>query len=251
MHESLRAIFFDLDNTLLDHTGAARSAFAEIHGRYDLFSSIPLGRLFEQWIMVNDRYWHDYSAGLLTPAELKVGRLRALAAWACNETGTADAAAAQVEEMSRFYLDRLVAASAPYDGVIRLLEGLRGRYQLGIISNGFTEVQRGRLRLAALDAYFDHIILSEEVGAPKPDLRIFGAALESAGVAASESLYIGDNFLYDICGASRAGMATIWFNPDGLEHPATSSELRPGDIVRSIPDLARLLGVPFDLTSLS
>lgn len=245
--ETLRAIFFDLDNTLLDHTSAAREAMRHVHGHYgDLFQGLPFDRVFEEWVAINDRFWSDYSAGLLSPAQLKVERLRALTAWSRNQCGLDEHChETLVEEMSERYLGRVVSGSAAYDGVVRMLEGLRGRYILGVISNGFTDVQLGRLRSTGLDTYFDHIILSEDVGLSKPDPRIFHLALEAAGAAASETLYIGDNFLYDIGGASRAGLGTIWFNRSGAAAPSVIPEIHPGAVAGSIPELARLLGVPF------
>lgn len=247
VRETLRAIFFDLDNTLLDHTSVAREAMRRVHGQYgDLFQGLPFDRVFEEWVVINDRFWSDYSAGLLSPTQLRIERLRALTDWSRQECGLeVQGHDTPVEEISEHYLSHIITDSTAYEGVVRMLEELRGRYILGVISNGFTDVQLGRLRSTGLDTYFDHVILSEDVGLSKPDPRIFHLALEAAGTAASETLYIGDNFLYDIGGASRAGLATIWFNRSGAVPPTVVPDIHPDAVAGSISELARLLGVPF------
>lgn len=203
--------------------------------------------MYAEWAAINDRYWHRYAAGELSPLELRGGRMRALEAWAAGRSGrTSDEGAA--DELNRLYAALLAGCSRPYDGVIAMLEGLRGVVPLGIISNGFADIQRARLASSGLDRFFDHIILSEEVGWRKPDLRIFRVALDAAGTAPEETLYIGDTFLYDIRGASLAGFRTIWFDPESSEQSTSFPEIRPDAVARSIPDLAALLGLSPDLS---
>lgn len=171
----------------------------------------------------------------------------ALSAWAAGHaSGVPDEGV--VDELNRLYPEAMARTTLPYDGVIPMLQGLQGRYRLGIISNGFPDIQRARLHSAGLYQFFDHIIISEEIGARKPDLRIFQAALDAAGTLPGETLYIGDNFLYDIRGASLAGLRTIWFDPGPGDQPTFFPEIRPEAVARSIPDLAALLGVSPDLS---
>jgi putative hydrolase of the HAD superfamily len=80
--------------------------------------------------------------------------------------------------------------------------------RLAIISNAFPN-QRVKLRGLDLEKYFENIILSSEVGFPKPDRRIFEVALAKLGVAPEESLYVGDSYEKDIVGAKNAGMKAV------------------------------------------
>jgi HAD superfamily hydrolase (TIGR01549 family) len=154
------------------------------------------------------------------------------------------------EMLRDLYMERYMAGGTLYEGVIPLLDALRGRYTLGIVSNGFTEAKQAHLRRTGLDRYFDLMILSEDLGIHKPDPGIFQAALDAAGVTAREALFIGDSFYFDIHGAWQAGIPAIWYNPHGNEPPADLPEVRPVAVVRSIDELARLLGVSLDSSPL-
>jgi len=89
------------------------------------------------------------------------------------------------------------------------LAGLKKKgMRLAVISNAFPN-QRQKLRGLDIEGYFEDIILSSEVGFPKPDRRIFEVALAKLGVAPEESLYVGDSYEKDIIGAKNAGMKTV------------------------------------------
>ncbi len=248
IRSAIGAIFFDLDNTLLDHSAGARAALSALCNRYPaLFKGLTFDQVHDAFILINERYWQSYAAGTLMQEDLTLGRMRDLIGWATMQTGRA-AADISAAALNRLYIAELTQATVAYDGVVPMLEALRTRYQLGVISNGFMEVQRGRLRAAGIDRLFDHSIFSDQIGAHKPDPRIFHAALECSGTSAGETLYIGDNFVYDIRGASLAGLGTVWFNPSSSEQPAGVSEICPDAVVRSISDLATLLGVSLHLS---
>jgi putative hydrolase of the HAD superfamily len=103
---------------------------------------------------------------------------------------------------------------------LEVLNYLRPKYRLHIITNGFREVQEGKLRISGLNRYFECIITSEEAGYMKPDIRIFEYALRCARAIPEKSLMIGDDFLVDIEGAKAAGMeqALILWRPLNNNH---------------------------------
>ena len=88
-------------------------------------------------------------------------------------------------------------------------------YKIGIISNGFYEVQYNKLRSSDIEHLIDVVVLSDDIGINKPDRRIFDHALRKAGATAEESIIIGDNPDADIYGAKSAGWRTIYFNRKG------------------------------------
>ena len=105
-----------------------------------------------------------------------------------------------------------------------LLEALRERgLRLGVVANAWPEPARlTRRRIAELGVAerVDAIVLADEVGARKPDPRIFAAALQALGVGPGEALYVGDRLDVDVLGASRAGLTTVqamWFTADTAE----------------------------------
>lgn len=122
--------------------------------------------------------------------------------------------------------------------VPEVLSALRGRFRLGIISNGPSDLQRYKLRLFELERNFDPIVISGEVGVAKPSVEIFRYALERAQVSAGEALYVGDSPVYDIAGAKGAGMMMAWVNRNGL--PTGNLEMKPDVMVRDLRELVRI-----------
>ena len=100
-------------------------------------------------------------------------------------------------------------------GTLELLDYLKPKYHLHLITNGFQEVQQTKLGGAGLAPYFETRTVSEEVGVKKPNPEIFRYALKKACVTPEESLMIGDEMAVDIDGARDADMDTIFFNPSG------------------------------------
>ena len=96
---------------------------------------------------------------------------------------------------------------------MEVLGYLQEKYKLHLITNGFAEVQWIKIEHSGLKPFFEHIIISEEVGTQKPDKAIFEIAMQRAGTVADECIMIGDNYNTDIVGAKAAGMDQVFFNP--------------------------------------
>ncbi|MEO6048081.1 MAG: HAD-IA family hydrolase [Candidatus Kapaibacterium sp.] len=235
--DSVDAVFFDLDETLLDYEGAVRLAIRELHG-HDICAALAEGidpdRFHSHFSAINAEHWERYAAGEITTDELRRGRMAALME-RCRDDRPIPLP--DPTEMGMIYMNGLIAASGPLDGAVELLNFLRHRFPLGFITNGFADVQLARLKFMKLDHCFAHAIYSEEVGAPKPDPAIFRAALAAAGTSAERTLYIGDNFRCDIVGALDAGLRAIWVNPGRNEIPSEYSHAMPDAIIRSIAEL--------------
>ena len=119
------------------------------------------------------------------------------------------------------------------DGAIELLNLLKDKYPLHILSNGFHEVQLVKLASSGLDVYFDHVITSEMANAKKPNPRIFQFANKKCQATADESLMIGDNLEIDVRGAVDFGWKAIHYNPSKIGHELVS--------VDSLMDISTLL----------
>jgi HAD superfamily hydrolase (TIGR01549 family) len=100
-----------------------------------------------------------------------------------------------------------------------VLEELATRASLCLITNGITEVQRGRIGKAGIAHLFRAIIISEEIGISKPDPRFFQAAARALSLRANDLLCIGDNPSTDIEGAAAAGMDACWYSRCGAPWP--------------------------------
>ncbi|OGE27664.1 hypothetical protein A3B42_02400 [Candidatus Daviesbacteria bacterium RIFCSPLOWO2_01_FULL_38_10] len=119
------------------------------------------------------------------------------------------------------------------------LEQLRGRYRLGIITNGSSDHQREKIERTGIAGFFDIIIISEEVGIGKPDTRIFNLALEQLTINPEATVLVGDSLEMDIQGARDANIRTVWIN---RSHTTTNDQKIVPDIqIHSLDELTGIL----------
>ncbi len=234
-HSSLKKyqhIFFDLDRTLWDFDAAAEVAFERIYEKYNLKSlGIPSAHEFhEVYHPLNEQLWVQYRADKITKDDLNRTRfVLPLEHYGIHDTDLAD----HLSEDYVYWSPRIVRL---VPGTMELLEYLKPKYHLHLITNGFQEVQHTKLSGSGLEPYFETLTVSEEVGVKKPNPEIFHYALRKAGAKAEDSLMIGDEMAVDIDGARAAGMDTLLFHPteDRVEGECTYE-------VRSLMEIIGLL----------
>ena len=201
-------IFFDLDRTLWDFDAAAEVAFERIYEKYNLKSlGIPSAHEFhEVYHPLNEQLWVLYRADQITKDELNRTRfLKPLEHYGIHDIELAD----HLSEDYVYWSPRIVRL---VPGTMELLDYLKPKYHLHLITNGFQEVQHTKLSGSGLEPYFETLTVSEEVGVKKPNPEIFFYALRKAHATAEESLMIGDEMAVDIDGARAAGIDQIFFN---------------------------------------
>ena len=171
---------------------------------------IPSAHEFhEVYHPLNEKLWELYRADQITKDDLNRTRfLKPLEHYGIHDIELAD----HLSEDYVYWSPRIVRL---VPGTLELLEYLKPKYHLHLITNGFQEVQHTKLSGAGLEPYFDTLTVSEEVGVKKPNPEIFRYALRKASATAEESLMIGDEMAFDIDGARAAGMDTLFFNPTG------------------------------------
>ena len=204
-------LFFDLDRTLWDFDAAAEVAFERIYEKYDLKSlGIPNAHGFhEVYHPLNEQLWVQYRANEISKDELNRTRfVLPLAHYGIHDTALAD----HLSEDYVYWSPRIVRL---VPGTMELLDYLKPKYHLHLITNGFQEVQHTKLSGSGLEAYFETLTVSEEVGVKKPNPEIFHYALQKAHATAEESLMVGDEMAVDIDGARAVGMDQILFNASG------------------------------------
>ena len=127
----------------------------------------------------------------------------------------------------------------PIQGAKVLLDSLKGRSRLGIITNGFTQLQQIRLERTGFNDYFDLLVISEQVGVAKPHPAIFDHALDLMGnPPRDEVLMVGDTLETDVLGGLNAGLHTCWFNADSK---SPSPDIIPHYEVNSLLELKEML----------
>lgn len=128
-----------------------------------------------------------------------------------------------------------------YEETFPVLDRLKGHYKLVLLTNGAPSLQNTKLEMTPqLVPYFDHIIISGDVGRGKPDPAIFEYALHKAGVTKDEAIMIGDNLMTDILGASRVGMRSVWINRDDKERTEVTPTYEITQLEELFPILAEL-----------
>jgi putative hydrolase of the HAD superfamily len=115
------------------------------------------------------------------------------------------------------------------------LEDLGRDHELALVTNGAPEVQREKLSRSGLGGHFAAIVVSGEVGAGKPDPRIFQAALDALGVPSADAIMVGDSLERDVAGARLAGVRCVWLDRDGTG--ATPGAIAPDARIRTLGEL--------------
>ena len=230
-----QAILFDVDDTLVDFQYSRRHGLRAVQALLPALAPVPL----EELELVHDEMLHaNYLrtlGGGLSDDAARVERIRGICRryhLQLDETAVLQAAAAYARAQQSNA--RLVP------GVRELLDALRGRVKLGVVTNGPSARQRGKLERFGIDpGDLDALAISEEVGATKPAPAIFAFALARLGVTPARATMIGDSWENDVLGALGSGMAAVWLNRYRLERPDTERAVE----IPSFEPLADVLGI--------
>lgn len=210
--QDIDMVWIDLDDTLIDFKGASRQALRQIYADERLDRFFPSPKAWEtSYEKHNYHLWQLYSGAQVDQATLRMERFRL----PLTEADVADEIArAMSTRMDPVYLGYLAEASVLLPGAMPLIKSLKGMgLPIGILSNGFTEVQEHKLRVTGLDKVIDIMVLSDEIGINKPNVALFDHAMKRAGQSVpSAQLMIGDNATTDIAGAISAGWNAILYD---------------------------------------
>ena len=206
-------IFFDLDRTLWDFDRNSTETLTELISRHDLSGIINnTSQFISIYHQINVKLWDLYRRGQMTKAVLRTQRFR----MSFEEFGIKDEELAK--KIGNEYLHISPSKTNLIPHSIEILEYLKSRSHLHIITNGFTDVQKNKLRNCKLEGYFDSMTSSESVGHNKPRPEIFQQALSSVQARKKESIMIGDDLEVDIAGARNFGIDQVFLNREGIEH---------------------------------
>ena len=198
-------VFFDLDHTLWDFDKNSGLTFEKIFKLNQL--DIPIDKFLKYYEPINLDYWKLYREEKIDKSSLRYRRLFDTFS-AINLTVNDDL----IDKLSEDYITYLTSYNFLFDGTIEILEYLQPKYNLHIITNGFQEVQQGKLEKAKIYQYFKTVTNSEMAGVKKPNPKIFDHALQLAKASKMQSIMIGDNYEADVLGALNIGLDAICFN---------------------------------------
>ncbi len=199
-------VYFDLDDTLLDHRHAERCALGDVVEELPALADVELEEVRQVYHRINRDLWKDYAAGTIDRDTLRVQRFAKL----LTELGVEQV---EAQSLGDRYMSRYADHWRPIPNAVEALRRIAIHIRVGLITNGFAEVQRRKLeRFPEIAQLLAATVISEEVGVMKPHPALFAAAEEEAR-SDGPVLYVGDSFHSDVVGALNAGWSAAWYQP--------------------------------------
>lgn len=186
------AVYFNLDGTLTRHDYDYPAIYRDAIDA----AGIDLTDAYEEYTNTFFNYFQDGWAYPRRQAILDILRENSI-----EDLGQSDAFAQAWEE-------REAAETTFRDGAADLVARLSDRYTVGIATNGTGSLQRAKLEQGTLTEHLDSIVVSSEIGVPKPNKDFFAVA--GAAVDADTGIVVSDDLKRDILPAKRAGFKTVW-----------------------------------------
>ena len=206
-------LLIDNDNTLMDFNAAEAKALIDVLNTYDLPTDAATVQAYHE---INDALWKALERGETTQPQLKVERFRQLLRH-LNRDGIDPAV------MGAAYAANLGNHADLLPGAEDFIRALHGKVRMALVSNGVSAIQRSRLAKCSLTPLFDAIVISEEVGAAKPDPKLLHVAMDLLGCTdKSQAVMIGDSLTADIPAAVNAGVDSIFFSLKGKTSDAAT-----------------------------
>lgn len=217
-------LLFDADDTLFHF-----DAFAGLRKMFQGYS-VDFTRVdYDVYQQLNKPLWDAYQAAAIDAYTLQTRRFDA---WA-------ERLQVSSEQLNSQFLQAMADICEPLPGAKDLVHAIKPHVNIGIITNGFTELQHVRLERTGFDAWVDVLVISEEVGIAKPHIDIFEHAFDQMKQPPRDRiLMVGDNPHSDIQGGMNAGIHTCWLNHHGLPCP---TGIEPHFEVSNLAELKQLL----------
>ncbi|MFH6998977.1 YjjG family noncanonical pyrimidine nucleotidase [Flavobacterium sp. FlaQc-57] len=218
MNTTITDVFFDLDHTLWDFDKNSEMTFDRIFK--SRFPEIKVQDFIEKYAPINQECWKLYQHDKITHQELRYNRLKF-----SFDALNVEISDEEIDQISEDYIEFLTDNNHLFDGAIEVLEYLKPKYKLHIITNGFAKVQDKKINNAQLSDYFSTITNSELAGVKKPNSIIFDYAIKVSQASKESSVMIGDCLDADVNGALNAGLDAIFFNEKNVEAPTNIKQI--------------------------
>jgi putative hydrolase of the HAD superfamily len=223
-------VFFDFDDTLWDFQKNSAVVLSTLFTEFALEKKLnaDFDNFLSTYVKVNKMLWARYERKELDKGFLRNNRL--------NETFRVFGYDNYEENLriTNLYLEKAPHGICLKDGCLEILDYLKNRYKLHIITNGFKETQFIKIDACGLRHYFTNIIICEEHGTAKPEEKVFRLAENLAGANRNECIMVGDSFESDIQGALNAGWEAIYFSDQ-------AHDLYAGNTINRLEQLKSLL----------
>ncbi|MEX0686570.1 MAG: HAD family hydrolase [Balneolales bacterium] len=215
--KNIKFIYFDIDDTLLDHKYAQKLALEELRVDSLILQDVSSQLLLETYARINSKLWVDYGKSIIDRHQLQ--RLRF------------ELTLEELELETSLYGELGTSYSKAYEqhwnwitGAENCFNEISASYDVGLLTNGFSDTQQKKVKRFNLNKSSKHIVISEDVGFLKPDSRIFAYATDLTDLDPDQILYVGDSYTSDIKGGSMFGWKTAWFTKHSEAHNYNSAD---------------------------
>jgi len=205
---TVKAVLFDLDDTLYDHLYSARQGLRGLARRYPCMQTVTLDVLEQRYSEILESTHVRLLHGELSTEQARCIRFQHL----FGSFGVSISEQQALDNYARFRQDydvscRVVSGSHELLRVLRQMD-----LPLAIVTNNMVTEQQKKLQKLKLTEYFDVVSISEEVGAVKPDPQIFLKTLDRLNLSANDVVMVGDSLTTDIAGATALNIRSVWLN---------------------------------------
>ncbi len=211
---AIKAVLFDLDDTLFDHQYSSRSGLAALMQRYDSLNQASLEELERLHMELLNELHIEVLRGKASKDDMRAERFRRIFLHYGEQVSPAI-----IQEAVMRYRQAYKNARRAIFGVVPLLQALHSRVHIAVVTNNALIEQQEKLQVCGLTSLVDTLVASGEVGSIKPEAAIFEITLQRIGCCAHEAIMIGDSWKADVMGAQGAGIEAIWFNRGRLPYP--------------------------------
>ncbi|APJ04776.1 YjjG family noncanonical pyrimidine nucleotidase [Silvanigrella aquatica] len=200
-------IFFDADDTLFDFNKSQEIAFRDTVAHFKI--NYHIESLFSEYKQSNKELWSALEGGTVGLQDLRTLRFKKIF--------DAHKIHSDPNDAGNYYLQKLSECTHLLPNAVTICQFLKtAGVKIGIITNGYSDVQKKRLMKSELHPFLDTITISEDTGFRKPQPQIFELALNQfKEIPKNKVLMVGDNIVADIQGAQQFGFDTCWFNKRG------------------------------------
>ena len=239
----MTVVLFDLDDTLFAHRLAvATGVTAHRRAAGGALASADDAAEIQRWNELEELHYHRYLAGEIDFLDQRRHRSRAFVEPFGLDLATDSAA----DEWFGAYLLEYERAWQLHDDVLPCLDAIEAAdptVRWGIVTNAELAFQTAKLTAIGLIDRMEHIVASGEVGATKPDARIFEHAVSLFGVPATDAVYVGDRLHTDAIGAASAGLRGVWLNRAGEISAAEAADVAAAgvSVISTLAELPALL----------
>lgn len=233
----IKAVVWDVDDTLFDYTGADRAGM-RLHlaaeGLLDAHGSVETA--ITRWREITDAQWARFSAGEVTFEGQRRDRVRVFLGEELSD--------AEADAWFQRYVAHYETVWALFPDVLPVLDALAASHRHAVLSNSSIHVQDRKLRALGVHDRFEAVLCAAELGISKPQAGAFHAACTALELAPHQVAYVGDHPEIDGQGAAQAGLLSVWIDRDGAytrddaPAPANGSAHR----IASLAELPALLG---------